>query len=46
MKYASNNARELAKALNLKYNCARQATVTQEILEIVSGAMVVDQTSN
>jgi F-type H+-transporting ATPase subunit gamma len=42
MQSASDNAGELAKALNLKYNLARQASVTQEILEIVSGAMAVE----
>jgi F-type H+-transporting ATPase subunit gamma len=42
MQSASDNAGELAKALNLKYNRARQASVTQEILEIVSGAMAVE----
>jgi F-type H+-transporting ATPase subunit gamma len=39
---ASDNATELAKSLNLTYNRARQASVTQEILEIVSGAMALE----
>lgn len=38
MQSASDNAGELAKELSLQYNRARQAAVTQEILEIVSGA--------
>lgn len=38
MQSASDNAGELAKTLSLQYNRARQAAVTQEILEIVSGA--------
>jgi len=38
MQSASDNAGELAKGLSLQYNRARQAAVTQEILEIVSGA--------
>jgi len=38
MQSASDNAGELAKNLSLQYNRARQAAVTQEILEIVSGA--------
>lgn len=38
MKSATDNANELADALTLKMNKARQAQITQEILEIVSGA--------
>jgi F-type H+-transporting ATPase subunit gamma len=38
MQSASDNAGSLAKELNLQYNRARQASVTQEILEICSGA--------
>lgn len=41
MQSASDNAGELAKTLSLEYNRARQAAVTQEILEIVSGALAV-----
>eukprot|EP00429_Kryptoperidinium_foliaceum_P055382 CAMPEP_0176085612 /NCGR_PEP_ID=MMETSP0120_2-20121206/42850_1 /TAXON_ID=160619 /ORGANISM="Kryptoperidinium foliaceum, Strain CCMP 1326" /LENGTH=362 /DNA_ID=CAMNT_0017419433 /DNA_START=74 /DNA_END=1162 /DNA_ORIENTATION=+ len=41
MQAASDNAGELAKKLNLEYNRARQAAVTQEILEIVSGAQAL-----
>lgn len=38
MNNASDNAKELAKSLTLSYNKARQAAITQEILEVVSGA--------
>ena len=38
MHQATDNASELLKELNLVYNKARQATITNEILEIVSGA--------
>lgn len=38
MNNASENASDLVKSLTLDYNKARQAAITQEILEIVSGA--------
>jgi len=38
MQSASDNASDLASRLSLEYNRARQAAVTQELLEIVSGA--------
>ena len=38
MKNATDNANELARDLTLQMNKARQAQITQEILEIVSGA--------
>jgi F-type H+-transporting ATPase subunit gamma len=38
MHQATDNAEELLKHLNLTYNKARQAAITNEILEIVSGA--------
>ena len=38
MDKATENASELLKELKLTYNKARQATITKEILEIVSGA--------
>jgi F-type H+-transporting ATPase subunit gamma len=38
MQSASDNAGDLANRLSLEYNRARQAAVTQEILEIVAGA--------
>ena len=40
MNNASDNAKELAKTLSLDYNKARQAAITQEILEVVGGASV------
>merc|ERR1712228_297972 len=42
MQSASDNAGELAKKLSMEYNRARQAAVTQEILEIVSGAAALE----
>ena len=38
MTNASNNARDLISSLTLVYNKARQAAITQELLEIVGGA--------
>ena len=38
MNNASDNAKELASSLNLTYNKARQAAITQEILEVVGGS--------
>ena len=38
MHKATDNAGELLKSLKLDYNKARQASITTEILEIVSGA--------
>jgi F-type H+-transporting ATPase subunit gamma len=38
MHKATENADDLLKALNLSYNKARQAAITNEILEIVGGA--------
>ncbi len=38
MTNASNNARDLSAGLTLVYNKARQAAITQELLEIVGGA--------
>ena len=38
MNSASDNAKELMKTLTLSYNKARQAAITQEILEVVGGA--------
>jgi F-type H+-transporting ATPase subunit gamma len=42
MQSASDNAGKLAKELSLQYNRARQAAVTQEILEIVAGAQALE----
>lgn len=38
METASDNAGEMIETLNLSYNRARQAAITQEITEIVAGA--------
>ncbi|NPA46644.1 MAG: F0F1 ATP synthase subunit gamma, partial [Chlorobi bacterium] len=38
MHKATDNAKEMAAELTLQYNKARQAVITGEILEIVSGA--------
>ena len=38
MESATNNAEEMIEKLNLHYNRARQASITQEITEIVGGA--------
>lgn len=42
MQSASDNAGALVKELSLQYNRARQASVTQEILEISAGAMALE----
>jgi F-type H+-transporting ATPase subunit gamma len=41
MQNATNNAKELIEDLQLMYNKARQATITQEIAEIIGGAEAV-----
>lgn len=41
MKSATDNAGELIDSLNMEYNKARQAAITQEIAEIVGGASAV-----
>ncbi|MGB0423437.1 MAG: F0F1 ATP synthase subunit gamma, partial [Flavobacteriales bacterium] len=38
MHKATDNAKDLVKELKLQYNKARQASITNEILEIVAGA--------
>jgi F-type H+-transporting ATPase subunit gamma len=38
MHKATDNAQEMLKELKLSYNKARQAAITNEILEIVGGA--------
>jgi F-type H+-transporting ATPase subunit gamma len=42
MHQATDNATELLKELRLDYNKARQASITNEILEIVSGANALE----
>ncbi len=41
MSAASNNAEEMISTLTIDYNKARQAAITQELVEIVSGAQGV-----
>jgi len=41
MKNASENAGELINELQLAYNKARQAAITQELSEIIAGASAV-----
>jgi F-type H+-transporting ATPase subunit gamma len=41
MKSASDNASDLIDELQLVYNKARQASITQELSEIVAGAAAV-----
>jgi len=43
MENASKNANEVGKKLNILYNKARQAAITTELGEIVSGAAAVDE---
>ena len=38
MRSASDNAGELIESLTLQMNRARQAEITQEIMEVVAGA--------
>lgn len=38
MENASKNAAEILQDLNLEYNKARQARITNELCEIISGA--------
>ena len=38
MDNASTNAKDLIRSLKITYNKARQAAITKEILEVVSGA--------
>jgi len=42
MENATNNAEELVGKLTLQYNKARQAAITNEILEVVSGANALE----
>lgn len=38
MDNATNNARDMIQSLTLKYNRERQAAITKELMEIVTGA--------
>ena len=42
MQNANDNALEIIKDLQLVYNRARQAAITQEITEIVGGASALE----
>jgi F-type H+-transporting ATPase subunit gamma len=41
MKSATDNAKQLIKDLTLEYNKMRQASITNQLLEISSAAMAV-----
>jgi F-type H+-transporting ATPase subunit gamma len=43
MQYATENAKELASALTLEYNKARQLAITSDILDIVGGAEALSE---
>jgi F-type H+-transporting ATPase subunit gamma len=45
MDNATENAKELIRDLTLKFNNARQASITKELLEIVSGAEALTKAS-
>ena len=45
MRNASKNAGELIDRVTLQMNRARQAEITQEILEVVAGAEALDLTN-
>ena len=40
MDAATGNATEMLKSLSVEYNRVRQAAITQEITEVISGAKV------
>lgn len=42
MENASKNAKEMIDSLTLKYNRVRQARITTELIEIISGASAID----
>jgi F-type H+-transporting ATPase subunit gamma len=42
MDNASKNAGEMVDKLQLKYNRARQASITTELIEIISGASALE----
>ena len=41
MENATKNAGEIIQALTIKYNKARQARITMELIEIISGANAI-----
>ena len=42
MDSATSNAEDMISSLSLKYNRARQAAITQELMEIISGANAIE----
>ena len=42
MDSATSNAEDMISSLSLKYNRARQAAITQELTEIISGANAIE----
>ena len=42
MDTASKNASEMIDKLTLTFNCTRQAVITKELIEIISGAAALD----
>jgi len=46
MSAATDNAKQLIESLTREYNQARQAAITQEIMEIVGGAEALQQAGN
>ena len=42
MDNATNNANEVVEKLTIQYNRARQARITTELIEIISGASALD----
>jgi F-type H+-transporting ATPase subunit gamma len=42
MDKASDNANEILKGLRISYNRARQAAITTELTEIISGAAALE----
>ena len=42
MDNATSNAEEMIDDLSLKFNRARQASITQELTEIISGANAIE----
>jgi len=45
MDNATENAAELIESLQLSFNKARQAAITKELLEVVSGANALAESS-
>jgi F-type H+-transporting ATPase subunit gamma len=46
MENATKNAGEMIDKLSLKYNRARQASITTELIEIISGAAALEKQKN